>query len=144
MSGKKDEKVSGRGTGRSGVANSRRRKPASFMPGVWGQSVGHSALVKAPVFPKARKEARPRAKYAVICRHRNEYPVIAMCRFFQVSRGGYYDFVHRLGRAEKDAALAEIVAEQQERSLLTYGCRRMWLVLKKRGVHRNPRPSCAS
>ena len=82
---------------------------------------------------------RPRAKYAVIYRHRNEYPVTVMCRFFQVSRSGYYDFVHRLGRPEKDAALAEIIAEQRERSFRTYGYRRMWLVLKKRGIHRNPK-----
>ena len=82
---------------------------------------------------------RPRAKYAVIHRHRNEYPVSVMCRFFQVSRSGYYDFVHRLGRPEKDAALAEIIAEQQERSFRTYGYRRMWLVLEKQGIHRNPK-----
>ena len=82
---------------------------------------------------------RPRAKYAVIYRHRNEYPVSVMCRFFQVSRSGYYDFVHRLGRQEKDAALAEIIAEQRERSFRTYGYRRMWLVLKQRGIHRNPK-----
>ena len=82
---------------------------------------------------------RPRAKYAVIYRHRNEYPVSVMCRFFQVSRSGYYDFVHRMGRPKKDAALAEIIAEQRERSFCTYGYRRMWLVLKKRGVHRNPK-----
>ena len=82
---------------------------------------------------------RPRVKYAVIYRHRNEYPVSVMCRFFQVSRSGYYDFVHRLGRPEKDAALAEIIAEQRERSFCTYGYRRMWLVLKKRGIHRNPK-----
>ena len=82
---------------------------------------------------------RPRAKYAVIYRHRNEYAVSVMCRFFQVSRSGYYDFVHRLGRPEKDAVLAEIIAEQRERSFRTYGYRRMWLVLKKRGIHRNPK-----
>lgn len=44
---------------------------------------------------------RPRAKYAVIYRHRDEYPVSVMCRFFEISRSGYYDFVHRLGRLEK-------------------------------------------
>ena len=82
---------------------------------------------------------RPGAKYAVIYRHRNEYPISVMCCFFQVSRSGYYDFVHRLGRPEKDAALAEIIAEQQERSFRTYGYRRMWLVLKKQGIHRNPK-----
>lgn len=62
-----------------------------------------------------------------------------MCCFFQVSRSGYYDFVHRLGRPEKDAALAEIIAEQRERSFRTYGYRRMWMVLKKQGIHRNPK-----
>ena len=82
---------------------------------------------------------RPRAKYAVIYRHRNEYPVSVMCRFFQVSRSGYYDFVHRLDRPEKDAVLAEIIAEQREHSFRTYGYRRMWLVLKKRGINYNPK-----
>lgn len=62
-----------------------------------------------------------------------------MCRFFQVSRSGYYDFVHRLGRPEKDIDLAEIIAEQRERSFRTYGYRRMWMVLKKQGIHRNPK-----
>ena len=52
---------------------------------------------------------------------------------------GYYDFAHRLGRPEKDAALAEIIAEQRERSFRTYGYRRLWLVLKKRGIYRNPK-----
>ena len=80
---------------------------------------------------------RPRAKYAVIYRHRNKYPVSVMCGFFQVSRSGYYDFVHRLGRPEKDAALAEIIAQQQERSFGTYGYRRIWLVLKEQGIHRD-------
>ena len=82
---------------------------------------------------------RPSAKYAVIHRHRNEYPVSVMCRFFQVSRSGYYDYVHRLGRPEKDAALAEIIAEQRERSFGTNGYRRMWLALEKLGIHRNPK-----
>ena len=82
---------------------------------------------------------RPGAKYAVIYRHRNEYPISVMCCFFQVSRSGYYDFVHRLGRPEKDAALAEIIADQRERSFRTYGYRRMWLVLEKQGIHHNPK-----
>ena len=80
---------------------------------------------------------RPSVKYAVIHRHRNEYPVSVMCRFFQVSRSGYYDYVHRLGRPEKDAAQAEIIAEQRERSFGTYGYRRMWLAPEKLGIHRN-------
>lgn len=62
-----------------------------------------------------------------------------MCRFLEVSRSGYYDFVHRLGRPEKDSALAEIISEQQERSFGTYGYRRMWLWLNSQNIHRNPK-----
>lgn len=82
---------------------------------------------------------RPLAKYAVIYRHRNQYPVTVMCRFFQVSRSGYYDFSHRLRRPEKDSALAEIIAKEQKYSFHTYGYRRMSLALKKKGIHRNPK-----
>lgn len=39
-----------------------------------------------------------------------------MCKFFGVSRSGCYVFVHRLGRPEQDAALAEVIAKQRERS----------------------------
>ena len=62
-----------------------------------------------------------------------------MCRFFEVSRSGYYDFVHRLGKPEKDAALAEMIAEQRERSFRTYGYRRMWLWLKSKHIHCDPK-----
>lgn len=62
-----------------------------------------------------------------------------MCRFFGVSRSGYYEFVHRLGRPEKDAELVEIIRQQQVRSFHTYGYRRIWLTLEKRGIHHNPK-----
>ena len=82
---------------------------------------------------------RSQIKYAVIYRHRNEYSVSVMCNFFAVSRSGYYDFVHRLGRAEKDAELAELIRQQQEKCFHTYGYRRMWITLEKRGIHHNPK-----
>ena len=62
-----------------------------------------------------------------------------MCKFFSVSRSGYYAFVHRLDRPEKDAALAEIIAQQRERSFGTYGYRRMWLWLKSQNIFHNPK-----
>ena len=62
-----------------------------------------------------------------------------MCRFFGVSRSGYYAFVHRLGKPEKDAALAEVIAQQRERSYRTYGYRRMWLWLKRQNIFCNPK-----
>ena len=64
-----------------------------------------------------------------------------MCRFFEVSRSGYYEFVHRLGKAEKDAALAELIAKQHEYSFHTYGYRRMWLWLKSQNIYHNPQNS---
>ena len=82
---------------------------------------------------------RPRVKHHIIYRHRTEYPVSVMCAFFGVSRSGYYTFVHRLGRPEKDAALAELIAQQRERSFGTYGYRRMWLWLKTQNIFHNPK-----
>ena len=82
---------------------------------------------------------RPKAKYAVIHRHRNEYPISVMCRFFGVSRSGYYDFVHRLSIPERDSGLAEIIRQQQKQSYGTYGYRRMHLVLATKGIHHNPK-----
>ena len=82
---------------------------------------------------------RPKAKYVVIYRHRMEYSIAVMCRFFGVSRSGYYDFVRRLGKPEKDADLAEEIRQQQERSRNTYGYRRMQLALAAKGIYRNPK-----
>ena len=82
---------------------------------------------------------RPKVKYAVIYRHRNEYSVSVMCRFFEVSRSGYYDFVRRIGQAESDAELAEKIQECQDRADKTYGYRRVWKWLKDRNIERNPK-----
>ena len=86
-----------------------------------------------------RKEVRANVKYHIIYRHRTEYPVAVMCKFFAVSRSGYYAFVHRLGRPEQDSALAAIIAQQRERSFRTYGYRRMWLWLKHQNIFCNPK-----
>ena len=82
---------------------------------------------------------RPRAKYQVIYRHRQEYPVLVMCQFFGVSRSGYYDFCKRMDRPEPDQELADLLRAQQERCRQTYGYRRMWLWLEKQGVHHDPK-----
>lgn len=82
---------------------------------------------------------RKRVKYHVIYLHRKDYPVTVMCQFFGVSRSGYYDFVHRLGRSEPDAELGQLLREQQARTRQTYGYRRMQLWLESQGIHRNPK-----
>ena len=82
---------------------------------------------------------RPKAKYAVIYRYREKYPVSVMCRFFGVSRSGYYGYVGRLGKPEKDAALAEEIRQKQKQSYRTYGYRRMQIALAAKGIYRNPK-----
>ena len=82
---------------------------------------------------------RPKLKYAVIYRHRHEYPVLVMCRFFGVSRSGYYDFVKRMGQPEQDTDLAESIRECQRITDRTYGYRRVWKWLQDRNIRRNPK-----
>ena len=82
---------------------------------------------------------RPKAKYAVIYRHRKEYPVSVMCKFFGVSRSGYYDFVKRIDRPEQDTTLAQMIEECQNITDKTYGYRRVWKWLRDRNILRNPK-----
>ena len=44
-----------------------------------------------------------------------------------------------MSRPEKDAALAEEIRQQQEKSFNTYGYRRMWIALDRKGIHHNPK-----
>ena len=82
---------------------------------------------------------RPKVKYAVIYRHRGEYPVSVMCQFFGVSRSGYYNFVERQGKPAQDAELARKIEECQNKTDRTYGYRRVWKWLKDRNIDRNPK-----
>ena len=82
---------------------------------------------------------RPKAKYHVIYRHRDEYPVSVMCQFFEVSRSEYYDFQKRLGKPETDTDLADKIKECQSAADKTYGYRRVWLWLESKKIHRNPK-----
>ena len=62
-----------------------------------------------------------------------------MCKFFRVSRSGYYDFVKRMGQPEHDADLAKEIEECQNRTDKTYGYRRVWKWLKDRNIEKNPK-----
>ena len=78
-------------------------------------------------------------KYLVIYRHRDKYSISEMCRFFNVSRSGYYDYVKRMNIPAKDLALAEKIKECQENCGKTYGYRRVHIWLERQGVHHNPK-----
>ena len=81
----------------------------------------------------------PSVKYLVIYRHNKKYPISEMCRFFKVSRSGYYDYVNRKDIPAKDLPLAEQIRECQEETNSTYGYRRVHIWLEKRGIHHNPK-----
>lgn len=82
---------------------------------------------------------RPSLKYAVIHRYHEKYPISIMCRFFSVSRSGYYDFIHRLDRPAKDYSIAKMIRHLQEKHHNTYGYRRICIALASQGVHYNPK-----
>ena len=62
-----------------------------------------------------------------------------MCRFFGVSRSGYYDFVARMEVPDKDLLIAEKIKECQGKCGKTYGYRRVQLWLKDERIYRNPK-----
>ena len=62
-----------------------------------------------------------------------------MCRFFDVSRSGYYDYVKRIDIPAKDLPLAEKIKECQEKHGKTYGYRRVHIWLERQGIHHNPK-----
>ena len=62
-----------------------------------------------------------------------------MCRFFNVSRSGYYAFLKRMNIPDRDLPLAEKIRECQEKSHRTYGYRRVHIWLERQGIYRNPK-----
>ena len=78
-------------------------------------------------------------KYQIVYRHREKYSISEMCRFFKVSRSGYYDFVRCLKRTPKDEELAGLIGQCQESCKRTYGYRRVAIWLDRNGVHHNPK-----
>ncbi len=82
---------------------------------------------------------RTNIKYLVIYRHKEKYSISEMCRFFNVSRSGYYDYVKRMDIPAKDLPLAEKIRECQDSCGRTYGYRRVHIWLERNGIYRNPK-----
>ena len=64
-------------------------------------------------------------KYAAIYKHRNDFPIMTMCRFFEVSRSGYYDYAKRIDQPDKDQWLSNLISECQSKTNSIYGYRRI-------------------
>ena len=78
-------------------------------------------------------------KYKVIHRHREKYSISEMCRFFGVSRSGYYEYVKRMDAPAKDLLLAEKIRACQIECHSTYGYRRVHIWLGRNGTQCNPK-----
>ena len=75
----------------------------------------------------------------VIYRHKGKYSISEMCKFFQVSRSGYYGYVARMDTPASDLPLAEKIRDCQEQCGKTYGYRRVHIWLERNGIYRNPK-----
>ena len=82
---------------------------------------------------------RPCVKYQIIYMNRERYAISVMCRFFGISRSGYYDYVKRQRLPDRDTNVAEWIRQCQQESRKTYGYRRVWLWLRTKNIHRNPK-----
>lgn len=78
-------------------------------------------------------------KYQVIFKHKDKYSINSMCKFFNVSRSGYYAFLKRRDIPDRDLPLANRIKECQQESHKTYGYRRVHIWLERKGIHRNPK-----
>lgn len=75
----------------------------------------------------------------VIYRHKDKYLISNICKFFNVSRSGYYRYVSRMDIPAKDLPLAEKIQECQDMCGKTYGYRRVHIWLERNGIHHNPK-----
>ena len=75
----------------------------------------------------------------VIYRHKDKYSISEMCRFFGVSRSGYYGYVSRMDIPAWDLSLAEKIRKCQDECGNTYGYRRVHIWLERNGIYRNPK-----
>ena len=75
----------------------------------------------------------------VIYRHKEKYSISEMCRFFDVSRSGYYGYMSRMDVPSKDLPLAEKIKECQDIYGKTYGYRRVHIWLERQGIHHDPK-----
>ncbi len=74
-------------------------------------------------------------KFGIIYRLRNQYPIQELCQLLGVSRSGYYKWLNRQTKPDRDEPIAKLIAQCQEKTHKTYGYRRvkLWL-LKETGL----------
>ena len=61
---------------------------------------------------------KPSVKYQIIFKHKDKYSISEMCRFFEVSRSGYYEYLHIKDIPDRDLPLADLIKKCQEQNLV--------------------------
>lgn len=83
---------------------------------------------------------KPSLKYRLIEQCTDKYSVDAMCKFYGISRSGYYRYKQHKDVPSKDAALASMIAECQSARGKIHGYRYIQLWLEKvKGIYKNPK-----
>jgi transposase InsO family protein len=80
---------------------------------------------------------RAEIKYIAIAQNAGKYPVKDMCKFFEVSRSGYYAFVKRQNKTSKDEYLTSLIRKCQQETHGSYGYRRVGIWLARKGTPTN-------
>ena len=74
-----------------------------------------------------------RAKFCIVKKCTDKYPVRTMCNILKCSKSGYYDWLKRVSRKDKDDQIAGLILAWQEKTDYIYGYRRikLWLSREK-------------
>jgi len=70
---------------------------------------------------------RAKVKYAAIFSNKEKYSISLMCRYFEVSRSGYYEWLKQKEKPDKDEILGNLIRKCQLVTKQTYGYRRVKL-----------------
>jgi transposase InsO family protein len=80
------------------------------------------------------------SKYEFIDGEKDNYPIVRMCTWADVSRAGYYEWRERpaSATAERRTVLTQQIRDVFAESDETYGYRRVWHELARQGVECGP------
>jgi len=80
-----------------------------------------------------RKRVKKSQIYAIVSRFAEKYPVSAICKFYDVSRSGYYDWIKSRQDNQCDDELLDLITECHNQHKKRYGYRRIvkWLKREK-------------
>ena len=73
-------------------------------------------------------------RFSIIKKFCNKMPIVKMCKFLNVSRSGYYKWLHRINKENSDEIILKRIIEIQNKHHDTLGYRRMQKELAKSSI----------